>query len=88
MFPIQDWVPSRSVPVVTRALIATYFTFEAPLSGISTNPARALGSALHANYWHALWIYFIANIRAPKGTEGGKQYVTIKKSRLIRLKLS
>ena len=60
MFPIQDWVPSRSVPVVTRALIATYFTFEAPLSGISTNPARALGSALHANYWHALWIYFIA----------------------------
>ena len=42
------------------ALIATYFTFEAPLSGMSTNPARTFGSALHANYWHALWIYFIA----------------------------
>jgi aquaporin Z len=41
-------------------LIATYFTFEAPLSGMSTNPARTFGSALHANYWHALWIYFIA----------------------------
>ena len=41
-------------------LIATHFTFEAPLSGMSTNPARTFGSALHANYWHALWIYFIA----------------------------
>jgi glycerol uptake facilitator-like aquaporin len=50
MFPIQDSVPSRSVPVVTRALIATYFTFEAPLSGMSTNPARTFAPALHANY--------------------------------------
>lgn len=41
-------------------LIAIYFTFEVPLSGMSTNPARTFGSALHANYWHALWIYFIA----------------------------
>ena len=42
------------------ALIAMYYTFEAPLSGMSTNPARTFGSALLANYWHALWIYFIA----------------------------
>jgi len=41
-------------------LIAAYFIFEAPLSGMSTNPARTFGSALHANHWHALWIYFIA----------------------------
>jgi aquaporin Z len=41
-------------------LIAMYYTFEAPLSGMSTNPARTFGSALHANHWHALWIYFIA----------------------------
>jgi aquaporin Z len=41
-------------------LIAIYYTFEAPLSGMSTNPARTFGSAFHANYWHALWIYFIA----------------------------
>ena len=41
-------------------LIAAYYTFEAPLSGMSTNPARTFGSAVHANYWHALWIYFIA----------------------------
>jgi aquaporin Z len=42
------------------ALIAMYYTFEAPMSGMSTNPARSFGSALHANYWHALWIYFMA----------------------------
>jgi aquaporin Z len=41
-------------------LIATYYIFEAPLSGMSTNPARTFGSALHANDWHALWIYFTA----------------------------
>jgi aquaporin Z len=41
-------------------LLAIYYTFEAPLSGMSTNPARTFGSAFHANYWHALWIYFIA----------------------------
>ena len=41
-------------------LIAVYYTFEAPLSGMSTNPARTFGSALLANYWHALWVYFIA----------------------------
>src|SRR5207249_4657212 len=33
-------------------LIATYFTFEAPLSSMSTNPARTFGSAVRANYWH------------------------------------
>ena len=42
------------------ALIALYYTFEAPLSGMSTNPARTFGSALHANYWHALWVYLVA----------------------------
>jgi len=41
-------------------LILSYYTFEAPLSGMSTNPARTFGSALHANYWHGLWIYFLA----------------------------
>lgn len=26
---------------------------------MSTNPARTLGPAFYASYWHALWIYFI-----------------------------
>jgi aquaporin Z len=42
------------------AILALYYIFEAPLSGMSTNPARTFGSAFHASYWHALWVYFIA----------------------------
>jgi len=41
-------------------LVATYITLEAPLSGMSMNPARTLGSALSAHAWTALWIYFTA----------------------------
>ncbi|HKD86318.1 MAG TPA: aquaporin [Terriglobales bacterium] len=47
-------------PYLAGALIAIYIAFETPLSGMSTNPARTFGSALHANYWQALWIYFLA----------------------------
>jgi len=42
------------------ALVATYITFEAPLSGMSMNPARTFGSAFPAQIWTALWIYFTA----------------------------
>jgi aquaporin Z len=41
-------------------LVALYILFEAPLSGMSMNPARTLGSALAARSWEALWIYFTA----------------------------
>jgi len=41
-------------------LVATYITFEAPISGMSMNPARSLASAVPAHYWSALWIYFTA----------------------------
>jgi aquaporin Z len=42
------------------ALVMTYISLEAPLSGMSMNPARTFGSALPANTWLALWIYFTA----------------------------
>lgn len=42
------------------ALVATYITFEAPLSGMSMNAARSFASAVPAHYWNALWIYFTA----------------------------
>jgi aquaporin Z len=42
------------------ALVALYITFEAPLSGMSMNPARTLGSALAAGDIRALWIYLTA----------------------------
>ena len=41
-------------------LVATYITLEAPLSRMSMNPARTLGSAVPAQVWTALWIYFTA----------------------------
>jgi aquaporin Z len=41
-------------------LVALYISIEAPLSGMSMNPARTLGSAVFARDWTALWIYFLA----------------------------
>ena len=51
---------SRYTPFFAGVLIATYITFEAPLSGMSMNPARTFASAYHAGEWTGLWIYFIA----------------------------
>ena len=51
---------ARYTPCFAGALVAAYWAFESPLSGMSTNPARTFGSAFYAGYWHALWIYFTA----------------------------
>lgn len=45
---------------VAALLVATFITFEAPLSGMSMNPARTLGSALVAGRFDALWVYLSA----------------------------
>src|SRR5262249_26107471 len=50
----------RYTPYFVGTLYAAFITFETPLSGMSMNPARTLASALHASYFHALWIYFVA----------------------------
>jgi aquaporin Z len=42
------------------ALVALYIVVEAPLSGMSMNPARTFGSAASAQYWPHLWLYFLA----------------------------
>jgi aquaporin Z len=41
-------------------LVAIYITIEAPISGMSINPARSLGSAIPAQAWHGFWVYCIA----------------------------
>jgi aquaporin Z len=41
-------------------LVAIYITIEAPISGMSINPARSLGSAIPAQVWQGFWIYCIA----------------------------
>jgi len=51
---------ARFTGVFAGALVATFITLEAPLSGMSMNPARTLGSALPGRVWDALWIYFTA----------------------------
>jgi len=50
----------RHTGLLVGALVAAYITVEAPLSGMSMNPARSFGSALVAGEWTALWIYFVA----------------------------
>jgi aquaporin Z len=41
-------------------LIAVYILVFAPVSGMSMNPARTTASAVWANVWTGLWIYFVA----------------------------
>ena len=55
---------ARWTGVFAGCLVATYITFESPLSGMSMNPARTFGSALVGNLWTALWIYFTAPVLA------------------------
>jgi aquaporin Z len=45
---------------LAASFIAAYITFEAPLSGMSMNPARTLGSALAAQVFQDVWLYFVA----------------------------
>ncbi len=47
-------------PRCAGVLVALYITFEAPVSGMSMNPARSFASALAAWQWEWLWIYFTA----------------------------
>jgi aquaporin Z len=50
----------RYTGVFAGVFITLYITFEAPLSGMSMNPARSLGSALCAGRFDDLWLYFVA----------------------------
>jgi aquaporin Z len=51
---------ARFTGVFCGLLVATYITLEAPISGMSMNPARTLGSATGAVQFASLWIYFTA----------------------------
>jgi len=42
------------------ALVACYISFEAPLSGMSMNPARSFASAAPSGHFESLWLYFAA----------------------------
>lgn len=51
---------ARYTGLVAGVLVAVYIALEAPLSGMSINPARTMGSAVASHVWTALWIYFLA----------------------------
>jgi aquaporin Z len=51
---------ARFTGLFAGLLVATYITLEAPLSGMSMNPARTLGSAVVGRLWTSLWVYFTA----------------------------
>src|SRR5436190_6616214 len=55
---------ARYTGLFAGALVATYITLEAPLSGMSMNPARTFGSAVVGHLWVGLWIYFTAPVLA------------------------
>ncbi len=46
--------------IIAGCLVATYISIEAPLSGMSMNPARTFASALPAHLWTAFWVYLTA----------------------------
>ena len=46
--------------LIVGGLVATYITFESPLSGMSMNPARSFASAAPGMLWQHLWIYLTA----------------------------
>jgi aquaporin Z len=48
----------RLTGVFAGCLVALYITLEAPLSGMSMNPARTLASALPGGLFEHVWIYF------------------------------
>jgi aquaporin Z len=50
----------RWTGVFAGSLVAINISLVGPLSGMSMNPARTLASAVPAQVWTAIWIYFTA----------------------------
>jgi aquaporin Z len=46
--------------VIAGTLVFLYISVEAPLSGMSMNPARSFASAVWPRSWTNQWIYFVA----------------------------
>jgi len=51
---------NRYTGLFAALLVMIYISIEAPISGMSMNPARTFGSAFSAANWTAIWIYFTA----------------------------
>ncbi|HEU5303529.1 MAG TPA: aquaporin [Gemmatimonadales bacterium] len=51
---------ARYTGLFAGLLVAGFITIEAPISGMSMNPARTVGSGFWARDWTALWVYLAA----------------------------
>jgi aquaporin Z len=51
---------ARFTGLAAGALVMLYITVEAPISGMSMNPARSFASAVPAGTWNVFWIYVVA----------------------------
>jgi aquaporin Z len=51
---------ARYTGLCAGIMVAVFIAVEGPVSGMSMNPARSLGSALFAREWTAIWLYFLA----------------------------
>lgn len=51
---------SRWTGLLVGGLIALFVLGEAPVSGMSVNPARTFASALPSGQWTGAWIYYVA----------------------------
>jgi aquaporin Z len=67
--------------LIVGCLVATYITFESPLSGMSMNPARSLASAAPGMLWHHLWIYLTAPLLGMLG--GAQVFLTLAGARRV-----
>jgi aquaporin Z len=50
----------RWTGICAGTLVALYIAVEAPLSGMSLNPARSIASAPPSGIWNGIWIYLTA----------------------------
>jgi len=64
------------------ALVAVYIVIEAPLSGMSMNPARSLGPALLAGTLDTMWIYTLGPLAGM--LSGAEMYRRIRTSAVVR----
>jgi aquaporin Z len=53
---------NKFTSLAAGGLVCAFITLEAPLSGMSINPARSFGSAIAAQEWDSFWIYIMAPI--------------------------
>lgn len=51
---------NRYTGLLAGFFVMVYISVEAPISGMSMNPARTFGSAFAAGQWASIWIYFTA----------------------------